>query len=322
MIRGPHDRSRRRALAIGVAVTVDGVLGDLPTVIHPVGLVGRAARFLESRAPDSAAARLRYGIVAPGLVLGASAAAGFVAERLARRTPWPVAAVLEGGALSTLIALRGLLARAEEVRAALVANDLDGARAILGRHLVSRDTSPLEADEVAGAAIESVAENLSDGVIAPLLAYAVAGLPGALVYRGANTFDSLWGYRTDRYRELGRHAARLDDALNLVPSRASAGALVAAAALSGLDARRALDVWLDEGDFTPSPNAGQTMGAMAGALGVALEKDGAYHLGHDGRQPEPGDIERAVDLARMAALLAAGALAAGLVLLARLKEQG
>ncbi len=308
-------------MAIGVAMVLDGALGDLPTVVHPVGLVGRAARFLEARAPESPAARLRYGIVAPGFVLGASAAAGVVANRFVRRAPWPVAAVLEGAVLSTLIALRGLLARADDVRAALVADDLEAARAELGRHLVSRDTARLEPHEVAGAAIESVAENLSDGVIAPLLAYAVAGLPGALVYRAANTFDSLWGYRSPRYLELGRHAARLDDALNLVPSRVSAGALVVGAALSGSDAPRALDVWLDEGDFTPSPNAGQPMGAMAGALGVTLEKNGAYRLGSALRAPDASDIGRAVGLARLAALLAAGALALGLALQARVNER-
>lgn len=306
--------SGRRALAIGVAIAIDGALGDLPTAVHPVGLVGRAARFLEARAPESPPARLRYGMVAPGLVLGAGAIAGVAAERLARRAPWHVGAVIQGAALSTVIALRGLLGRAQEVGDALAADDLEGARATLGRHLVSRDTGALEPQEVAGAAIESVAENLSDGVIAPLLAYAVAGLPGALVYRAANTFDSLWGYRTPRYLELGRHAARLDDALNLVPSRVSAAALVVATALAGLDARGALGVWFDEGDFTPSPNAGQPMGAMAGALGVTLEKDGAYRLGSGLRQPETADVGRAIRLARLAALLAAGVLATGLAL--------
>lgn len=303
-----------RAGAIGVALALDWCLGELPTPLHPVGWVGRAANYLQPRAPVERRARLRFGILAPGGVLALAGAAGFGLERVGRRAPSVVAIALEGGALSTVVALRALIERAREVEAELDAGRLESARALVGRHLVSRDTSTLEPDEVAGATIESLAENLSDGVVAPLLAYARAGLPGALVYRTANTFDSLWGYRTPEFELLGRHAARLDDALNLLPSRLSASALVlATAAREGVTtARRALDVWLDEGDFTPSPNAGQPMGAMAGALGVELVKEGVYRLGTDGRPPTVGDVRRARGLVQLAAGLASTALVLGL----------
>lgn len=308
-------RDVRRAAVIGIALGLDWWLGDPPTALHPVGLVGRAASLLRGRAPAAPSARLRFGLTAPGAVLALAGVAGFALERRARRLPAPLAIALEAGALSTTVALRTLLDRARDVEVALAADDLAAARALVGRHLVSRDTRSLDGSEVAGATVESVAENLCDGVVAPLLAYAVAGLPGALVYRAANTFDSLWGYRTPEFLELGRHVARLDDALNLLPSRLSAATIVVAAALRGTadDARHALAVWIDEGDFTPSPNAGQSMGAMAGALGVELAKAGEYRLGDGLPRPAAADIERARRLAMTAAALATGALVLGLL---------
>ncbi len=304
----------RRAAAVAIAIALDWWLGELPTSVHPVGWVGRAASYLRRRAPEGPRARLRYGMVAPPAVLALAGGVGFGIERSGRRLPWLAGAVIEGGALSTTVSLRTLLDRAREVELALADGDLDGARVTVGRHLVSRDTAALEPHEVASATIESVAENLSDGVVAPLLAYAVAGVPGALVYRAANTFDSLWGYRTPEFLELGRHVARLDDALNLVPSRVSAGALVAATLMRrGVRAaRRALDVWVDEGDLTPSPNAGQPMGAMAGALNVELAKTEEYRLNAGGGRAVAADIEAARDLVLLAAGLVASAIILGL----------
>jgi adenosylcobinamide-phosphate synthase len=307
--------SVRRAAVLGLALAIDWRLGDPRTAAHPVGWAGRAAEFARRRAPSTARARLRYGVRAPGAILAAFGIAGFAFERGARRLPAPLAFGLEAGALSLTIALASLLRRSAEIEHALDTSDLEAARALVGRHLVSRDARDLDASGVAAATIESLAENLSDGVVAPLLAYAVAGLPGALVYRAANTLDSLWGYRTPEFAELGRHVARLDDALNLVPSRVSAAALVAATLLRGgslAEARRAIDVWIDEGDFTPSPNAGQPIGAMAGALGVELSKEGEYRLGSGLPVPGPRDVARARALVLAAAVLVAGCVAAAL----------
>jgi adenosylcobinamide-phosphate synthase len=314
--------SLRRAAVLGLALAIDWRLGDPPTALHPVGWAGRAAARARGRAPATPRARLRYGITVPSALLAAFGVAGFAFERGSRRLPAPLALGLEGGALSLTIALASLLRRSSEIEHALNAADLDEARALLGRHLVSRETRDLGPSAVAAATIESLAENLSDGVVAPLLAYAVAGLPGALVYRVANTLDSLWGYRTPEFAELGRHVARLDDALNLVPARLSAAALVVATLLRGgspTDARRAIDVWLDEGDYTPSPNAGQPMGAIAGALGLELSKEGEYRLGSGLPQPEAGDIERARELVLDAALLVAGTLVTLLTVRAALR---
>jgi adenosylcobinamide-phosphate synthase len=303
--------SLRRAAVLALAAAIDWRFGDPPTAAHPVGWIGRASHVARRHAPLHPRARLRYGIAAPGVILATAGLAGFALERAARRLPAPLAIGVEAGALSLTIALSSLLRRSEEIEDALAAEDLPAARTLVGRHLVSRDTRDLDAPAVAAATIESLAENLSDGVVAPLLAYAVAGLPGALVYRAANTLDSLWGYRTPEFLELGRHVARLDDALNLLPSRVSAASLVAATLLRGgslAEARRALDVWIDEGDFTPSPNAGQTMGAMAGALGVELSKDGEYRLGSGLPLPSSREIAKARALVTDAALLVAGAL--------------
>lgn len=317
--------SVRRATIIALALAIDWRLGDPPTATHPVGWVGRAAAFARKRAPSSPRARLRYGIAAPGAVLAGASAGAFVFERAARRLPAPLAISLEAGALSLTIALASLLRRSREIEYALAGDALQEARTLLGRHLVSRNTHDLDSSGVAAATIESLAENLSDGVVAPLLAYAIAGLPGALIYRAVNTFDSLWGYRTAEFTELGRHVARVDDALNLLPARVSAAALVVATMLRGgtlSNARRAIDVWLDEGDFTPSPNAGQPMGAMAGALGVELAKDGEYRLGSGLPLPRAADVAKARTLVLDAAVLVAGILVTALVVREATREAG
>jgi len=148
--------------------------------------------------------------------------------------------------------------------------------------LVSRDTATLSATQVSAATIESVAENLSDSVVAPLLYYAVGGLPAAFGYRFANTADAMVGYRDEVYEWLGKAPARLDDLFNLVPARLAAALIVAAAPLTGESAGRAWRIWRRDAGKTASPNAGHPMSAMAGALDVELEKVGHYRLGAAG----------------------------------------
>src|SRR5262249_34837731 len=157
--------------------------------------------------------------------------------------------------------------------------DLDGSRAAVGRDLVSRPTGMLDAGQVTSAAIESVAENLTDAFLAPLLFFVAFGLPGAVMYRVVNTADAMIGYRDGRLLYFGRVAARLDDAFNLVPARLAGLLIVAAAAMAGADGRRALSTMRGDHARTASPNAGWTVSAMAGALGVTLAKPGAYSLG-------------------------------------------
>jgi adenosylcobinamide-phosphate synthase len=191
----------------------------------------------------------------------------------------------------TMFSWRTLHQAGERVRQPLAAGDLDGAREGL-RWLVSRDTAGLDAPLLAAAAIESLAENASDSVTAPLLAYALLGLPGACAYRAVNTLDAMVGYR-GRYEYLGKVPARLDDLLNLVPARLTGLLIVAAAALCSADARQAWQTLQRDHAATDSPNAGYPMAAIAGALGVRLEKAGHYCLNASGRKPTAEDLRRA-----------------------------
>jgi len=200
-------------------------------------------------------------------------------------------AFIEGGALKPFFALRMLVDAGRAVRQALERDDLSTARQAL-QSLVSRDRSQLTAELVAAAAIESLAENLSDSIVAPLFYYALAGLPGAALYRLYNTFDSMLGYH-GRYEYLGKAAARLDDALNLLPARLTALLIIVGAPLFAGDRGRAWRIWRRDARRTASPNAGQPMAAAAGALGVQLEKVGHYVLGDNERAATAHDIRRA-----------------------------
>ncbi|GHO46399.1 hypothetical protein KSX_45620 [Ktedonospora formicarum] len=177
------------------------------------------------------------------------------------------------------------------MRRALEREDLEAAREALGS-LVSRDRSQLSRELIVAAAIESLAENLSDSVVAPLCYYALFGLPGAALYRLANTFDSMIGYHGS-YEHLGKAAARLDDTLNLLPSRLTALLIIACARLYDGDQRQAWAIWRSDASKTESPNAGQPMAAAAGALGLRLEKVGHYVLGVERRSLTPSAIKRA-----------------------------
>ena len=178
--------------------------------------------------------------------------------------------------LKTTFALRGLWQAVEDVKLCLRSSDPAGAR-LKARALVSRDTSDLTGEQLMSAAVESCAENLCDSFIAPLFYFAIFGLPGAVVYRIVNTFDAMIGYR-GRWEHTGKFAARLDDVLNFIPSRLSALLIVAASGLCRADAAGSWRTLMAQHGRTNSPNAGWTMCAMAGSLGIELEKNGTYTL--------------------------------------------
>jgi adenosylcobinamide-phosphate synthase len=281
----------QRAFVGAAALTIDAALGEPPARLHPVvgmGSLLSAAR-RRWRAQESAAEVVEgaAGLVA---VIAASALCALAAERALGRLPRGATLLAEAGALSTLLALRGLREAVEGVRGALVAGDIGAARARAARDLVSRDTAVLDASELSGAAIQSLAENLSDSVVAPLLAYAAGGLPAAAAYRALNTADAMWGYRTPGLLHHGRAAARADDAANLIPSRLTA-LLIAARAPHR---REALRVALRDHGLAPSPNGGWPMAAMAGGLGVRLVKRGSYAFNAEAPAPTPDDIRRAL----------------------------
>jgi adenosylcobinamide-phosphate synthase len=208
--------------------------------------------------------------------------------------------VVEALALKATISPQGLVGAAREVAGALERGAVDEARRLLGFHLVSRPTAALEPSQVASGAVESVAENLTDALIAPVVFFLAFGLPGALAYRALNTADTMIGYREGSLEHFGKVAARLDDLANLVPARLAALALVAAA---GSRAGAAWRVLRRDHGRTASPNAGWTMAAMAGALDVTLTKPGAYQLGN-GPAPAAPDIGRSLRVFGRAAGLA------------------
>ncbi len=263
--------------------------------------MGRAIAFGRRLAGGSPAALLLRGAGVVFVVAALAALGGWAVTLAAARLGAP-GLVLEALGLKLTFAVRGLATAASAVARALERGDLAAARNGVARDLVSRPTAALDDARVASAAIESVAENLTDSVVAPLVYYALFGLPGAALYRAVNTADAMIGYRDGVLEHFGKPAARLDDVLNFVPARLAALALLAGAAIAGADARRGLAVMRRDRRRTSSPNAGWTMAAMAGALGVTLEKPGHYVLG-DGRPPQAGDVVRSVALLWRAALL-------------------
>ena len=304
---------------LAAALCLDLAFAEPPAPLHPVVWIGRLAGALACRVPglpadppsepaiapapgcpdpsDVAplpepttwppAAELAYGAFLTLTVVAASAALAAAVERSLKSTPSAVRLLLLALALKPTFALRALLDAAEAVREPLAHGDLATGRQRL-RSLVSRDPSELTPELIAAAAVESLAENASDSLVAPWLFYLVGGLPAAYAYRAANTLDAMLGYR-GRYEWLGKSAAKLDDALNYLPARLTA--LLIAAASGAPD--RALAIARRDHAVTASPNAGWPMAAMAGALGVRLEKVGHYRLGDALRPVEPEDIRRA-----------------------------
>lgn len=299
---------------LGLAIAIDLLLGDPPNRWHPVAWMGSLIGWGKRRAPRAGpVTRFLYGAV---LVLGGAAAftLPMVLLSIAARRLGPAATlILTAPLLKSTFTQSGLVRAAGEVEQALQAGDLPEARRLVSWHLVSRDTSALAAGQVAAAAVESVAENVTDGFVAPLLYFFLLGLPGAWAYRFSNTCDSMLGYRDPEHEYLGKFAARFDDLLNWVPARLTGLLMTLAAALAGEDARGAWRTMWHQHRRTASPNAGWTMSAMAGALGVTLEKVGHYRL--EGG-PAPLSAETIARARRVANFTAAlfGALFAGVTM--------
>jgi adenosylcobinamide-phosphate synthase len=307
--------SRADAAGLAAGYLLDAVLGD-PRRFHPVAGFGTAAGALERRvyAPNR-----RSGVAFTAVAVGAPVLLGLAGAVATRRRP-VARAVLVAAATWTVLGGRTLRRESRIMAGHLEHGDLDAARGRLN-HLCGRDPSRLDEPELARATVESVAENTSDAVVAPLIWGGLLGLPGLLGYRAANTLDAMVGHRSKRYARFGTASARLDDALNLVPSRLTGLLTVAAAPVAGGSAGETLRVWRRDRNDHPSPNAGQCEAAMAGALGVRLGGRNVYFgrsevrpfLG-DGPRPSAGHLRRA---ARVSGWVggAAAALAAGVALI-------
>ena len=297
----------RTAMVMLLAFCLDLVMGDPRWLPHPVREMGRAISALEkglrglfpATPGGERAAGAVLALVLPVGSFWLGWAVLWLCDRLA---PW-LGLAAEVLLCSQCLAARELKKESMAVYRELERGDLSAARTAVGR-IVGRDTGSLTAEGVTKAAVETVAENTSDGEIAPLFWMAIGGAPLALAYKAVNTMDSMVGYRNEKYQYFGTAAARLDDLVNWLPARMAALVMVALCPLAGLDAEGAFRVWRRDRKKHKSPNSAQTEAAMAGALGVQLAGDAWYFgelhhkptLGDDLRPVRPADIKKADQL--------------------------
>jgi adenosylcobinamide-phosphate synthase len=302
------------ALAIGLAAgyVADAFLGD-PSRGHPVALFGRAANALERSVYQDSRTR---GALFAAVCVGGSGALGYAATRGSHGRPIATVTTIAAATWS-VIGAASLRREAAAIGDLLEAGDIEGARERLPR-LCGRDPRGLNEREIARAVVESVAENTSDAVVAPLFWGAVAGVPGLLAYRAANTLDAMVGHRTERYSRFGWASARLDDVLNLAPARLTGALTVAVAPKVGGSRQEAWRTLRHDGHRHPSPNAGRCEAAAAGALGLRLGGTNVYTSGVEhrpylgmGRIPRGFDIARANRLSAAVSTTAVVLLSAG-----------
>ncbi len=301
-----------RAAVLAAALICDRLFGDpdwlwsrLP---HPAVLFGRLVAALDrllNRPERSDDERRLAGVLTIAVVLILAIAAGLILAGLVGALPGhPLVGFLAEAVLASIfLAHKSLAGHVGAVAAALRSGGLPAGREAVAR-IVGRDVSDLDEPAIARAAMESLAENFSDGVLAPAFWYCLAGLPGLIAYKAVNTADSMIGYRTPRHAAFGRAAARLDDLLNWAPARLSAGLFIAIAAFAG-NGRRASKAALEDAPRHASPNAGWPEAALAGALGLALggprryggqDVDGVWLNADGARSPDAGSIDRAIRL--------------------------
>lgn len=318
----------RILLAAACGFCLDLLFADPVWMPHPVVYMGKAInaleRLLRNRLPRTPRGELLGGaILAAALPVGTLILCGGIC-RLADRVHPALGFTLQTLWCWQALALKGLAAESGRVYQRLTEDDLTGARRAVSR-IVGRDTENLTAEGVTKAAVETVAENFSDGVAAPLCYMLMGGAPLAMVYKSINTMDSMVGYKNDRYLFFGRAAARLDDFANYLPSRLAALLWIAAAFLTGQDGKNAWRIWRRDRRNHASPNSAQTESACAGSLGVQLVGPAFYFgkryekpaIGDPTRPVEPEDIRRANGMLYAAGILALilGACARALILI-------
>ena len=315
--------------SIGAGFCIDLLIGDPHWLPHPIRAIGALIAGLE-RGLRRAFPKTPRGERAAGVflvILVLLVTAGVPCGILAGMwfwSPWAFFAV-QTVMCWQILATRSLRSESAKVRRALERDDVEGARRAVSM-IVGRDTERLDRDGIARAAVETVAENASDGVIAPLLYLFLGGAVLGFLYKGVNTMDSMVGYRNDRYENFGKAAARTDDVFNFLPSRISALLMIAGACFVGQDARNAWKIWRRDRRKHDSPNSAQTEAACAGALRLQLAGDAWYggvlhekpRIGDPLQPVRPHDILRAARLLYAAAILClivCGGMAAGLLFL-------
>jgi adenosylcobinamide-phosphate synthase len=286
-------------LAAVCGFAADLLLGDPEaiTATHPVVFIAKAIdameKLLRRRFPATPEGERAAGrVMAAMLPVAVWAFAALVLQLLWKLWP-PLSFAVQVIWCWRALAVRDLRVESMRVYDALTSATLEDARKAVAR-IVGRDTNALTEEGVTKAAVETVAENFSDGIVAPMLYMLIGGAPLALAYKAVNTMDSTVGYKNERYLHFGRAAALLDDAVNFIPARLSALLLIAAAKLTGADAAGALRIWKRDRRNHASPNSAQSEAAMAGALGVKLAGP-AYYFGRRHEKPTIGDELRPIE---------------------------
>lgn len=310
---------------------LDAVIGDPENFPHPVRLIGKSISGLEKRMRDPGDSpgvqRAKGGVLALTVVLGTYGAAEGI-TRAARGLHPAVGFAAETVLACYCLAARNLRDASMKVEKRLAAGDTEGARQAVSM-IVGRDASVLDAAGIARAAVETVAENTADGVIAPLFYMAIGGAPLAAAYKAVNTLDSMLGYKNEKYRYFGTVSARLDDAAGFLPARISGLLITAAAYLTGMDGRNAWKIFKRDRMKHASPNSAQSESAMAGALDLRLAGDAKYfgewvhkpYIGDPIREIEPEDIRRANVLMYTASAVAAVIFAAACFIISGAKTK-
>jgi adenosylcobinamide-phosphate synthase len=288
------------ALPVILGFLLDCAVGDPYNIPHPIKLIGRLIGTLE-KLVRKRMKNLRLGGVILGMtVILLSTAVPLALLLVCYHFSLIVGIVAETVLCCYMLAARCLCRESMKVCRAAESGDTEAARKAVSM-IVGRDTAVLERDGIIRAAVETVAENTSDGVTAPLFYMGLGGAVGAFFYKSVNTMDSMIGYKDEKFADIGRFAAKLDDVLNYIPSRLTAFFMVIAAPISGLDGRNAFRIWRRDRRNHASPNSAQTESACAGALHLRLAGDAWYfgklhkkpYIGDDDRPVEPADIRRA-----------------------------
>jgi adenosylcobinamide-phosphate synthase len=283
------------------ALVLDIAAGEAPNRFHPVAWLGSLISLQLRLRPDSKGGQLAWGIAMVVLTILCITVPLYFAISYLESLNYIVYIVISAYLLKNTFSLRGLWQAVEKVKEDLLSDSVACARSNVTA-LVQRDPSNLDQRQLISAAIESCAENLCDSFVAPLVYFAIFGLPGAIIYRIVNTFDAMIGYHGE-WEYTGKFAARFDDLLNYVPARLSAFSIILAAAICRAKAACAWRTMWSQHGRTESPNAGWTIGAMAGSLGVMLEKAGHYSLGIGGNDVSLSSVSKSQAILLVAAAI-------------------
>lgn len=302
-------------MALSIAFVLDFIFGDPDFVMHPIRLIGRlisvSERLFRRVFPKSAHGEFAGGMCMSVFVIAVCGGISFAIRIFVYRLNVVFGIIAEASICYFMLAAKSLKKSSMAVYDAVKTGDLEKSRRAVSM-IVGRDTDALDESGIVKAAVETVAENASDGVVAPLLYMACFGAVGGCVYKAVNTMDSMVGYKNDKYINFGKCAARIDDALNFIPSRISAYLMIASAFILKMDCKNAIKIYRRDRKKHDSPNSAQTESVCAGALDIELAGDAYYfgelhekpYIGDDLRDIEADDIKRANLLMYMTSFLA------------------